>query len=541
MADLALSGLVSGVDTSGLIEKLMQLERQGQTRIAYRQKATNARANGLGDIKAKLELLKSSAAALRDPGTWGENQSVTSADASRVGVTRTGGAPIGTYGVRVTQLSSAAQKTYTWAGSASPTTITLDDADGATAPVSLDIPANAKIADVAAAINGRAGSPVYAAVVGDKLVMSSRATGAAADFTATGAALSAVQKTFEWTPSGAPSTITLDDADAGTPALDIPIAAGATVADVAQAINDAAGGPASAAVVNGKLVLSGKTPGAAGEFSLTGAPLRATHPIAGKDAKYFLDGDATEYSSATNTVTDAIPGVTLTLKGTTADSVGITAAPPALDQDLVKSRIRAFVDAYNGVVTLTRTELAEKKIANPVSDFQAGQGALHGDTGMVAMQGRLRLAMGKAYTGVGNAATLDDLTDIGISSGKAGSSVEQAKAGLLRIDEAKLSAAVAGDSQAVRRLFGTATTAGFSQDVEKLVESLTGTIASRVEVINKESKRIGDSLTAAEARIAAKQKRLTAQFAAMETALGNAQTQQSWLSGQIASLPKVGS
>src|SRR5215212_1313202 len=127
-----LSGLVSGVDTASLVEQLMQLERQGQTRTQFRQKQTYAQASGLGDIKTKLATLKSAAAALRDAGTWTEGQSVTSADAARVGVTRTGGAPIGTYGVRVTQLSASAQKTYTWAGSATATTLTLDDNDGAT-------------------------------------------------------------------------------------------------------------------------------------------------------------------------------------------------------------------------------------------------------------------------------------------------------------------------------------------------------------------------------------------------------------------------
>jgi flagellar hook-associated protein 2 len=541
MANLGLSGLVSGVDTASLIDKLMQLERSGQTRTRYRQVGVQAEANGLRDVKTKLETLKSASAALRDNATWAQNQSITSADSARVGVTRTGGTPIGTYGVRVTQLSASAQKTYTWAGSTAATTLTLDDADPANPPVTLDLPANAKIADVAAALNSKSDSPVYAAVVGgDKLVLSSRATGAAADFTVTGAALSAVQKTFEWTPAAAPSTVTLDDADGGTPALDIPIGANATLADVAQAINTAAGSPATAAVVNGKLVLSGKAPGAASEFSATSAQLKPTHPMAGKDAKYFLDGDATEYSSATNTITDAIPGVTLSLKGVTTESVSVTAGPPALDADALKSKIRAFVDAYNAVVSLARDEVAEKKVSTPTSDFQAGQGALHADTGLVALQSRLRVAMSKSYTGVGNATTLDDLTDIGISSGKIGSSVAQAKSGLLQIDDTKLSAAIAGDPQAVRRMFGGTSTPAFAQDVENLVESLSTTLTTRADAIDKQAKRIGDSLTVAETRIAAKQKRLTAQFAAMEKALGNAQTQQSWLAGQIASLPTPG-
>ena len=372
-----------------------------------------------------------------------------------------------------------------------------------------------------------------------ELVLSSRATGAAADFTATGASLSAVQKTFEWTPSAAPATLTLDDADSGVAPLSIPIAGNASIADVAQAINDA-NGPATAAVLNGKLVLSGRTNGAAGEFSLTTADpqLRPTHPIAGKDALYTLDGDDTVYSSPTNTVSDAIPGVTLTLKGTSSESISITAGVPALDQDAIKGKIRAFVAAYNAVATLARDEVAEKKFGGTVSSAsQAGLGALYGDTGLISMQSRLRQAMSEPFTGVGNAATLDDLTDIGITTGKIGSSVNQAKSGLLQIDETKLAAAISADPQAVQRLMGTTEKPGFAQNLEALVTSISGTIDSRIAAITKDAARIGEQMTATAARLDAKEKRLTAQFAAMEKALGAAQQQQAWLTGQIASLP----
>ena len=37
-----------------------------------------------------------------------------------------------------------------------------------------------------------------------------------------------------------------------------------------------------------------------------------------------------------------------------------------------------------------------------------------------------------------------------------------------------------------------------------------------------------------------REKRLKAQFAAMETALSNSQTQQAWLTSQISSLPTLG-
>jgi flagellar hook-associated protein 2 len=355
----------------------------------------------------------------------------------------------------VSQLASSAQKGYTWTESASATTLTLDDNDSTTDPVQVSIAANAKLADVASAINGKSGSPVFAAVVGDKLVLSTRKTGEAADFSASGTGLSA--------------------------------------------------------------------PDAA-----------LTKP--GKDAKYRLDGDTQDRSSPSNVVADALPGLTLTFKGVTASPATVTVGAPALDTDAIKTKVKAFVDAYNAVVNLARDDIAEKKVADPSSTFDAQKGALYGDSGVTSWLSKLRLAMGKQYTGGGNTAAMDALADIGISSGKVGSSTTQAKSGTLQLDETKLADALANDPQAVRRLLGGAGTPAFAQDVEKLTGDLGDVIDARVTSIDKQSRRITDDLAATETRLTAREARLKAQFAAMETALSNAQTQQSWLSGQLASL-----
>jgi flagellar hook-associated protein 2 len=455
MADLALSGLASGVDTASLVSQLMALEQQGRTRVHYRQTHVQAQATGLKDIKAKLDSLRSAAVALRDVATWKENQTVESSDPARVGVTRTGGAPIGGYSIRVTQLAASAQKTYGWTGNnTEPVTLTLDDGDATTDPVEVTIGANAKITDVAAAINGKSGSPVFAAVVGeDKLVLSSRKTGEDVDFSAAGTGLT---------------------------------------------------GPTSS--------------------------------VQGKDAKYFVGDDPEEKSSPGNVVADLVPGLALSLKGTTSGPVSLTVGAPALDQEAVKAKVRAFVDAYNAVATLARNELGETKVASPTSSFDAQKGALFGDSGVSAMLSKLRSQMGQTYTALGNAVTLDDLTDIGVSSGRPGTSATLARTGLLRIDEAKLSEAIANDSQAVRRLFGGGSSPGFAQDVEKLVDTLGGVIDARVATIDRQVRRIGDDLARTDTRLEAREKRLKAQFAAMESALGAAQTQQAWLTGQLAAL-----
>ncbi len=196
MAVDGLSGLASGVDTASIVENLMALERQGKTRLTLRQSANTSQQSVLKDLKAKLDALRTAAADLRASSTWAEAQTVESSDPTRVAVARTGGAPIGSYSVKVLQLAASAQKAYSWTPSSSASQVTVD---GKVA----DIAADAKVTDVAAMINGRGDLSVYAAVTGSeaagnqKLVLSSRATGEAVDFTATGAQLSGVLGTVE--------------------------------------------------------------------------------------------------------------------------------------------------------------------------------------------------------------------------------------------------------------------------------------------------------------------------------------------------------
>jgi flagellar hook-associated protein 2 len=108
------------------------------------------------------------------------------------------------------------------------------------------------------------------------------------------------------------------------------------------------------------------------------------------------------------------------------------------------------------------------------------------------------------------------------------------KAGKLVIDDTKLSAALDSNWVAVKDFF-----AGFSKTVSDYVDTQTGghgVIDSRLTSTDRAIKTIKDQLDQANERIDAKAERLKAQFAAMETALQNAQTQQAWLTGQLNSL-----
>jgi len=451
MAGIALTGLASGVDTATMVQQLMAIEAQGKTRLQMRQTSLTAQQTTLRDLKTKLDTLKSAAADLRSVTTWAETQTVESSDAARVAVARTGGAPIGGYSITVQQLAASAQKTYGWTPGAA-SQLSIDDGAGGT-PITVDIAAGGSIADVASAINGRGDLPVYAAVVGgDKLVLSSRATGAAASFSASGAQLS---------------------------------------------------GP--------------------------------TNEIAGRNAKYLLDGDSVARESATNVLEDAIAGVRLTLKGTTASAVSVTVGAPGIDRDKVKGEIKAFVDAYNALVTATRDKLGEKRVKDATTQADYNKGAFFGDSGLNSMLSSLRGAVGRDYNPLAETG-LDALRDIGISTGKAGATSANARAGLLEIDDAKLTEMLEGDAQAVRKLFsGTATP--FAQDLEALTSSLDDVLDGRIESLGNRSQDLGKELTRMDVRLRAKEDRLNAQFAAMEAAIAASQEQLAWLQGQLAGLP----
>jgi flagellar hook-associated protein 2 len=341
---------------------------------------------------------------------------------------------------------------------------------------------------------------------------------------------------------GTAGTITITSANDATNTMSIDVTSATTIQQVADAINAKAKGPVVAAVVkNGageeRLVLSSRTTGRNSDFTISGGvttedPAYATADLTKLDAEYSLDGGA-PVTSTTNVLENVVPGLRFTLKGTTASPATITTTEPTLDRDALKTKIKAFVDAYNAVVDAARTEINEKPITNPASEFQAGQGQLRGDTGLNSMLNTLRRQM----TNIVTAGGVNDLGDLGISVPKSSSSgtvSEDAKNGKLTIDDAKLTLALDADWSAAKSFF-----AGFSKDVSDYVDTQTGSsgvIDGRLKSSDRNLQALKDQLTKANERIDAKAARLKAQFAAMESALQNSQTQQAWLTGQLAAL-----
>ena len=108
-----------------------------------------------------------------------------------------------------------------------------------------------------------------------------------------------------------------------------------------------------------------------------------------------------------------------------------------------------------------------------------------------------------------------------------------AKAGKLVLDEAKLTAALDSDFTAVKSFLGTFSRTSRPSSRPRPAAPASSTTGSRRRPHGQA--RAGQ-IERANERLDAREKRLKAQFAAMEVALQNSQTQGAWLSGQIAGL-----
>ena len=347
----------------------------------------------------------------------------------------------------------------------------------------------------------------------------------------------AEQEGFTYTASADEGTLTVGGKT-------VTIAANAKPAELAATINAAADLPVYAtALDDGSIVFSSRQTGSAGAFDVSSSQLVAdpAHTRAARDAEYSIDGGATWKSSSSNVISDAVVGLKITAKGITTGSESINVGVAGVNTADVKDKLKAFVTAYNDVVTATRAKLDEKGVRDPQNAAEAAKGRLFGDTGLNGVLSRLRTTVGDVVPGIADTG-MNQLTDMGISTGKGsgGASTPDARMGKLVIDDVKLDAALANPTR-VRELMGAGANPGFAQKIEKLLDTEAGTsgvLSERLKVNASEARRVKERITDIEERITAQEKRLRTEFTAMEKALSLAQSQGNYLMGQVNAMQR---
>ena len=332
--------------------------------------------------------------------------------------------------------------------------------------------------------------------------------------------------------SSTPLTGTLQISVGGATAVTVPVDSAhgtTTLSGLADYINSQSNLGVTASVVqdaNGsRLALVSRTSGAAGDLNVTGSlgytdvngnPATASfnQGVQGKNASLSVDG--IPVSSASNTISNVINGVTLTLNSASSSPVNLVIAP---DTTQATSAINAFVSAYNTAIQDINSQF------NVASDGSGG-GPLEADGSVRQAQGTLLGAI--AYsTGTGS---ITNLASMGINLNNDGT---------LTVDNSTLSSALAQNLGAIQSFFQTATT-GFAANLTSALNGLVGpgngVLALDAQGITQSSQDLGQQISDLQASLAVKQQNLVQLYAQVNTTLQELPLLQAQMSQQLASI-----
>ena len=343
------------------------------------------------------------------------------------------------------------------------------------------------------------------------------------------------QRTFTFTSPASADTLTIDGQE-------ISIKAGASIQEVANAINsDSSATVYAAALEEGTLVLSNRATGNTGEgFIAVSDTAGALSEVAGKakqgkDAEYSVDGVAG--TSSSNTVKNAIAGVTLSLNALTTVSgpVTVNVAAPAPSVSGITAQVESFVKLYNSTIGSIHSQLTTKPPEHPQTASEFGTGTLFGDNDLGSLVSSMRQAI---YTPTeGLSAEMASLADIGVSTGSgSGSAVPSTGAveGELQLNASKLSEAIQNNPEGVEKMLQK-WSASFQKTVNADAEP-GGNLDTRINGDSTTIAQLSEHITSMNEMLEVRQKSLQAQFVAMEQIVSQNQSQQAWLTSQLTAL-----
>ena len=267
-----------------------------------------------------------------------------------------------------------------------------------------------------------------------------------------------------------------------------------------------------------RLILTSDQPGTAGAFTpadINGGSVLASLGLAGppqfgaQDAKFTVDG--VPFTRSSNTVSDAIGGVTLTLnaaeQGRTA-TVGVSVTPAS-----AKAAAAAFVEAYNKLATFVREQ------------SKAGA-ALLGDASLRVT--RSSIAQAVLGSVAGSTEGMATLANLGISLTRDGS---------LTLNSATLETAYTTRGSELRGVLADRGAALVAL-LDEQVATGTGLIDERKRAIETRGGKMASRIVDIDARLEKRRAALLAQLARSEATLGTLKSIQDALGSQIKSLTR---
>jgi flagellar hook-associated protein 2 len=261
----------------------------------------------------------------------------------------------------------------------------------------------------------------------------------------------------------------------------------------------------TASVVNdsngARLAIVSNTSGAASDLTINNVDsgLTFTKGATGTDASLTVDG--VPISSAGNTVTNTVAGLTLNLVGANPNTQVQVAVSP--DTTKVTQAISDFVTAYNTIIQDLSSQFTFNTSTN-------SSGPLSGDAGARLVQTELLTAA--TFTTTGN--SFNSLAQLGVTMNDDGT---------LSVDNAKLSNAVNSDFAGVQNFFHPATGTGFAAALKAQLDPMTdptqGAFSIELKGMSDGVKSFQDQIDNYELYIANEQTLLTQQYTQVDLAL----------------------
>ena len=461
-------GLGSGLNINSIVSQLVAVEQQPVKIMQAKGNVLQTKLSVFGQVKSDLSALQDAANALMSSTTW-DAKTLTSSDSSSVTGTATASALSSAFSVEVTHL--AAGQSLKTAGVAS----------------------------------------TYTAPTTGTLSIQLGSWSAAGVFT-----------------GGASAAVSVD------------VNAGDSLSTIAAAINakSTSAGVTATVVTTGstqQLLLRGSSTGAASGFQITpSSGLEAfgftsttatggmTRTQTAADAAITIDG--IDVNSATNTVKDAIPGVTLNLLANTTSATQISVD---VDKTAIKAKIQAFQDAYNKINSDLKTYTAY----DPAT--KTG-GPLLGDGTTTGLQNMLRTLVGSNGP---STSTIGRLSDLGLEIQADGS---------ISTNATKLDAALQ-DPKNVKAFFSAATGTASGNGIAKRIYDFAfgatgvgGSVTTHSAGFQKSIDQNNAAIDKFNTHIDAYQKQLLAQYTRLDTSMSTLNSLSTFVTSQIAQWNKTG-
>lgn len=350
------------------------------------------------------------------------------------------------------------------------------------------------------------------------------------------------------------SVTNLEGSEADEKTTSIEVAAGDSLKDIVTKINDKAKEEKSgmqASIIDNRIVLTDSNMGNRNiEVTSTGSlasDLALDNPIsttgtsdstkasfsAGNSAELTVNGIKMTRNS--NTITDAVEGLTFTLKSVSENNAFST-VKVAEDTEKTTKAVQDFVDQYNSTMTFIDDQL---DVGDPSAEGNT-TGALVGDSSLMRLQTQLRSMMTSSSKDSNQ--SIKGLSDLGI---------EVDRYGQATLDTAKLKEQLAENSNTVQNFFfrteavldgeGKETSetkeVGMASQmttfINEYVGEKTGIITTKAKTIDGMMEDLDKQITKFNERLETKRTRYIEQFTALDVAMMEAESQLSYLMSQI--------